>query len=86
MVRNLRRTRGRAYGNRLAPILDVKGTPVSSQYEILVAAETPTLAHDLRTWLGGQGYRVTVVDTYFAAKARLEKRPSLTITELRLGD
>lgn len=55
------------------------------QPQMVIVAETPALADDLRAWLVAEGYRPTVETTFASAKVRLRTHPHLVITQLRLG-
>ena len=52
----------------------------------LVVAATPSLATKLCAWLKFSGWHVVTACSYPAAKARLEHRTDLLVTELELGD
>ncbi len=52
----------------------------------LVVAATPSLATKLCAWLKLSGWHVVTACSYQAAKARLEHRTDLLVTELELGD
>ena len=52
----------------------------------LVVAATPGLAAKLCAWLKLSGWHVDAANSYSAAKARLEHRTDLLVTELELGD
>ena len=52
----------------------------------LVVAATPGLAMKLCAWLQLTGWHVVTAQSYAAAKARLEHRTDLLVTELELGD
>jgi|KBSMisStandDraft_5_1062788.scaffolds.fasta_scaffold681899_2 DNA-binding response OmpR family regulator len=52
----------------------------------LVVAATPSLAMKLCAWLKISGWQVVTAHSYPAAKARLEERLELVVTELELGD
>jgi PleD family two-component response regulator len=73
-------------GSTLAQEHVRKDLMVKPEHEILVVTDAPALAHDLRSWLSLEGYRVTVAGSYATAKIRLEKQPSMAITALRLGE
>lgn len=53
--------------------------------QLVIVANAPALADDLRTWLVAEGYRPTVETTFASAKVRLRTHPQLVITQLRLG-
>ena len=52
----------------------------------LVVAATPSLAMKLCNWLKLSGWHVVTACSYQSAKARLEHRTDLLVTELELGD
>jgi DNA-binding response OmpR family regulator len=52
----------------------------------LVVAATPGLAMKLCAWLKLNGWQVDEAQSYSAAKARLERRTDLLVTELELGE
>jgi len=52
----------------------------------LVVAATPSLATKLCAWLKLSGWHVVTASSYPSAKARLEHRTDLLVTELELGD
>ena len=52
----------------------------------LVVAATPSLATKLCAWLKLSGWHVVTAHSYGAAKARLEHRTELLVTELELGE
>jgi DNA-binding response OmpR family regulator len=52
----------------------------------LVVAATPSLAMKLCAWLKLSGWHVVTACSYPSAKARLEHRTDLLVTELELGD
>jgi DNA-binding NtrC family response regulator len=54
--------------------------------QLVIVAETPGLANDLRTWLVADGYRPTVATTYASAKVHLQTRPRLVISQMKLGE
>jgi CheY-like chemotaxis protein len=53
---------------------------------VLVVAPTSQLAANLMEWLTQAGCAVILVTSFSAAKSRLEHRPALVISEVRLGD
>ena len=53
---------------------------------VLLVAPTPQLAAALMGWLSEAGCEVVLVTSFAAGKSRLEDRPSLLISEVRLGD
>jgi DNA-binding response OmpR family regulator len=53
---------------------------------VLVVAPTPGLAANLMEWLTEAGCAVMLVTTFAAGKTRLGQRPSILISEVRLGD
>ena len=53
---------------------------------LLVVAPTSQLAANLMEWLTQAGCAVILVTSFSAAKSRLEHRPALVISEVRLGD
>jgi DNA-binding response OmpR family regulator len=52
----------------------------------LVVAATPSLATKLCAWLKLSGWDVVTAHSYQTARARLEHRTDLLVTELELGD
>jgi DNA-binding response OmpR family regulator len=59
---------------------------MNARNQILIVAQTSALANKLHLWLGAEGYWVTAVSTFAAAKLHLELQPMLVITELKLGE
>jgi DNA-binding response OmpR family regulator len=57
-------------------------TPLS----VLIVAPTSHLAANLMEWLTQAGCAVILVTSFLAGKSRLDHRPSLVISEVRLGD
>ena len=53
---------------------------------VLIVAPTPHLAADLMKWFTDAGWAVMLVTAFATGKARLGQRPSLLISEVRLGD
>lgn len=53
---------------------------------VLLVAPTPRLAATLISWLAEKDFSPTLVTSFNAAKDRLEDRPSLLISEIRLGE
>ena len=52
---------------------------------VLVVAPTPRLAVYVLTWLTDAGGRVTIATSFADAKAHLENKPSVVISEVRLS-
>jgi DNA-binding response OmpR family regulator len=53
---------------------------------ILIVTRTPSFANTLFTNLDAEGYGVTLVTTFTAAKVHLDAEPDLVITELKLAE
>ena len=53
---------------------------------VVIVAQNPALATALLSWLGSAGYELAIVTTFAAAKALLETKPALLISELKLGE
>jgi len=56
------------------------------RHHVVIVAQNPALATALLSWLGSAGYELAIVTTFAAAKALLETRPALVISELKLGE
>ena len=56
------------------------------RHHVVIVAQNPALATALLSWLGSAGYELAIVTTFSAAKALLETRPALVISELKLGE
>ena len=52
---------------------------------VLLVAPSPGLAATLFSWLAEKDFTASLVTSFSAAKDRLEDRPSLLISEIRLG-
>ena len=59
---------------------------MSRRHHVVIVAQNPALATALLSWLGSAGYELAIVTTFAAAKALLETKPSLIISELKLGE
>ena len=59
---------------------------MSHTHQILVVAPNTTFAQTLMEWLKDACDRLVLVDAFAPAKAQLNARPDLLITEARLGD
>lgn len=59
---------------------------MSAWQHILVVARNNSRANDIAQWLRADGYPVTVVSTFTAARAELSANPALVITEVKLGE
>ena len=59
---------------------------MSRRHHVVIVAQNPALATALLSWLGSAGYELAIVTTFAAAKALLETRPALIISELKLGE
>src|SRR6478735_4822433 len=59
---------------------------MSRRHHVVIVAQNPALATALLSWLGSAGYELAIVTTFAAAKALLETRPALVISELKLGE
>ena len=53
---------------------------------VLLVAPTPGLAATVISWLAEKDFTATLVTSFNAAKERLQDRPSLLISEIRLGE
>ena len=56
------------------------------RHHVVIVAQNPALATALLSWLGSAGYELAIVTTFAAAKALLETKPALVISELKLGE
>src|SRR5262245_33117615 len=56
------------------------------RHHVVIVAQNPALATTLLTWLGSAGYELAIVTTFTAAKALLDTKPALLISELKLGE
>jgi DNA-binding response OmpR family regulator len=56
------------------------------RHHVVIVAQNPALATALLSWLGSAGYELAIVTTFIAAKALLETKPALVISELKLGE
>jgi DNA-binding NtrC family response regulator len=56
------------------------------RHHVVIVAQNPALATALLSWLGSAGYELAIVTTFMAAKALLETKPALVISELKLGE
>ena len=59
---------------------------MSARHQILIVTQTPALGNHLRSWLSAEGYWITAAATFPAAKFHLQTRPTVVITELKLGE
>ena len=59
---------------------------MSRRHHVVIVAQNPALATALLSWLGSAGYELAIVTTFAAAKALLETKPALVISELKLGE
>ena len=59
---------------------------MSRRHHVVIVAQNPALATALLSWLGSAGYELAIVTTFAAAKALLETKPALLISELKLGE
>jgi len=59
---------------------------MSRRHHVVIVAQNPALATALLSWLGSAGYELAIVTTFAAAKALLETKPALIISELKLGE
>ena len=59
---------------------------MSRRHHVVIVAQNPALATTLLSWLGTAGYELAIVTTFTAAKALLETKPALVISELKLGE
>lgn len=59
---------------------------MSRHHHVVIVAQNPALATALLSWLGSAGYELAIVTTFAAAKALLETKPALVISELKLGE
>ena len=59
---------------------------MSRRHHVVIVAQNPALATALLSWLGNAGYELAIVTTFTAAKALLETKPALVISELKLGE
>ena len=59
---------------------------MSRRHHVVIVAQNPALATALLSWLGSAGYELAIVTTFEAAKALLETKPALIISELKLGE
>ena len=58
---------------------------MNAQHHVLVVTQSCSRGGDLGGWLRSEGYCVTCVSTFAAARLYLQMNPSLVITELKLG-
>jgi len=56
------------------------------RHHVVIVAPNPALATAMLSWLGSAGYELAIVTTFTAAKALLETKPALVISELKLGE
>jgi DNA-binding NtrC family response regulator len=59
---------------------------MARRHHVVIVAQNPALATALLSWLGSAGYELAIVTTFAAAKALLETKPALVISELKLGE
>jgi DNA-binding response OmpR family regulator len=59
---------------------------MARRQHVVIVAQNPALATALLSWLGSAGYELAIVTTFAAAKALLDTKPSLLISELKLGE
>jgi len=59
---------------------------MSRRHHVVIVAPNPALATAMLSWLGSAGYELAIVTTFAAAKALLETKPALVISELKLGE
>jgi DNA-binding response OmpR family regulator len=59
---------------------------MSRRHHVVIVAPNPALATAMLSWLGSAGYELAIVTTFASAKALLETRPALVISELKLGE
>lgn len=72
--------------NALLNLRPPEESQMSAWQHILVVARNSSRANDIATWLRSDGFPVTVVSTFAAAKVELNAIPALVITELKLGE
>jgi DNA-binding NtrC family response regulator len=59
---------------------------MARRQHVVIVAQNPALATALLSWLGSAGYELAIVTTFAAAKALLDTKPALLISELKLGE
>jgi DNA-binding response OmpR family regulator len=70
------------------PLLGVETElpPLTDNPDVLLVACTADVAADVRARLTEAGMRLSLVDTFAAAREHLQSLPSLLISEVRLGE
>ena len=56
------------------------------QHHILIVTENGSRGGNLGAWLRSEGYGVTCVSTFAAARLYLQTSPGVVITDLKLGE
>jgi DNA-binding NtrC family response regulator len=54
--------------------------------QALIVARNPVVGNALIAWLSMSGFEIVLVTTFEAARRQLAERPSLLVTELKLGE
>jgi DNA-binding NtrC family response regulator len=58
---------------------------VNTQHHVLIVTQNSARGGNLGAWLASEGYSVTCVSTFAAARLYLQMKPGVVITELKLG-
>jgi DNA-binding response OmpR family regulator len=58
---------------------------VNAQHHVLIVTQNSVRGGNLGSWLASEGYSVTCVNTFAAARLHLQMKPGVVITELKLG-